>query len=282
MGSGSGSSWIDQMFTANPSATIKTPLTATIPVREHQQQEPSLLDPSFLATPAAHGYNRQPTVTTITPSATSSNISSSYTAPSSASTESYQGESVQINRDALETLRRESRWLDSMPAEDTTGLNQRLSESESNWIQKERLGPKIMVYESLTGENESEADLEPETIKVEDLNIFDTTGSTPSPIISNSVSAASTVSAEPSIPVAQKFVETLTPKSTTIPPVVTPTPTPVIPEFKAEQESEPQTAKKNLTAASMPTSRVGRLLHYGGKVQLTSRAIPNPRSLNIC
>ncbi|KAF9369004.1 hypothetical protein CPB97_004004 [Podila verticillata] len=261
VGSGSGSSWIDQMFATNPSATIKTPLMSTIPVREHQQQEPSLLDPSFLATPAAHGYNRQPTVTTITPSATPSNTSSSYTAPSLASTESYQRESTQINRDALETLRRESRWLDSMPAEDTTGLNQRLSESESNWIQKERLGPKIMVYESLTGENESHADLEPEMIKVEELNMFDTTGSTPSPTISSSASATSTVSAEASIPVARKVVEPFTSTSTAAPPA---TPTPTISEFKDEQESEPQTVKKNLTAASMPTSRVGRLLHYGG------------------
>lgn len=261
VGSGSGSSWIDQMFAANPSATIKTPLTSTIPVRKNQQQEPSLLDPSFLATPAAHGYNRQPTVTTITPSATPSNTSSSHTAPSLASTENYQGESTQINRDALETLRRESRWLDSMPAEDTTGLNQRLSESESNWIQKERLGPKIMVYESLTGENESEADLEPETIEVEELNIFDTTGSTPSPTISSSASATSTVSAEPSIPVAQKVVEPFTSTSTAAPPA---TPTPSISELEAEQDNEPQTLKTNLTAASMPTSRVGRLLHYGG------------------
>ncbi|KAF8962519.1 hypothetical protein BGZ52_012209, partial [Haplosporangium bisporale] len=201
-----------------------------------------------------------PTVTTITPSATPSNTSSSHTAPSLASTENYQGESTQINRDALETLRRESRWLDSMPAEDTTGLNQRLSESESNWIQKERLGPKIMVYESLTGENESEADLEPETIEMEELNIFDTTGSTPSPTISSSASATSTVSAEPSIPVAQKVVEPFTSTSTAAPPA---TPTPSISELEAEQDNEPQTLKKNLTAASMPTSRVGRLLHYG-------------------
>ncbi|KAG0038607.1 hypothetical protein BGZ82_011501 [Podila clonocystis] len=261
MGSGSGSSWIDQIFKANPSASIQTPLTTTIPLRE-QQQEPSLLDPSFLATPAAHGYNKQSTVTTITPSATQSTTSSTYTVPSLSSTEGYQRESVQINRDALETLRRESRWLDSMPAEDTTGLNQRLSESESNWIQKERLGPKIMVYESLTSENASEADLEPETIKVEDLDIFDTTGSTPTPTLSSyaSTTATSTVSTEP-IPVAQKVVETLTINSTTS----TRTPSPTIPELNAaEQESEPQAIKKNLTAASMPTSRVGRLLHYGG------------------
>ncbi|KAF9279990.1 hypothetical protein BGZ74_002695 [Mortierella antarctica] len=261
MGSGSGSSWIDQMFKANSSATIQTPMTSTIPLKEHQQQEPSLLDPSFLATPAAHGYNKQPTVTTITPSATSSKASSSYTASPLSSAEGYQRESAQVNRDALETIRRESRWLDSMPAEDTTGLNQRLSESESNWIQKERLGPKIMVYESLTIENSSEADLEPEAMKVEDLDISDTTGSTPALSMSTSTSttASSTLSTEP-IPVAQKIVEPLTTDSTTPPP----TPSHTTSEFKAEQEDEPQAVKKNLTAASMPTSRVGRLLHYGG------------------
>lgn len=268
-GSGSGSSWIDQMFKANPSATIQTPMTSTIPLKEHQQQEPSLLDPSFLATPAAHGYNKQPNVTTITPSATSSKASS-YTASPLSSTDGYQRESAQVNRDALETIRRESRWLDSMPAEDTTGLNQRLSESESNWIQKERLGPKIMVYESLTIENASETDLEPEAIKVEDLDIFDTTGSTPALSMSTSASttASSTLSTEP-IPVAQKIVEPLTMDSTTPPP----TPSHTTSEFNAEQEDEPQAVKKNLTAASMPTSRVGRLLHYGGKDKVTFRNI---------
>ncbi|KAG0027860.1 hypothetical protein BGZ81_005232 [Podila clonocystis] len=260
MGSGSGSTWIDMILKANPSAAIQTPLTTTIPLRE-QHQEPSLLDPSFLATPAAHGYNNQSSVATVTPSATQSTTSSTYTVPSLASTEGYQRESVQVNRDALETLRRESRWLDSMPAEDTTGLNQRLSESESTWIQKERLGPKIMVYESLTSVNASEADLAPEMINVEDLDIFVTTGSTPTPTLSSSASttAESTVSTEP-IPGAQKVVEPLTINSTT----PTPTPNPTIPELNAvEQGSEPQAIKKNLTAASMPTSRVGRLLHYG-------------------
>ncbi|KAF9320426.1 hypothetical protein BG003_006219 [Podila horticola] len=262
-GSGSGSSWIDQLFKANSSATLQAHMTSKAPVRDQQQQEPSLLDSSFLTTPAAHGYNKQPTVTTFTSSATSPNTSSPHTAPSSTSTESYQRESAQVNRDALETLRRESRWLDSMPAEDTTGLNQRLSESEPNWIQKERLGPKIMVYESLTSENASEADLELETIKVDDLNIFNTTGSTPAPTVtsSESTTATSTFSTGPT-PAAQKITEPLTTDSITPPPS---TPNSTTSEFNAaEWVSEPQTAKKNLTAASMPTSRVGRLLHYGG------------------
>ncbi|KAG0091253.1 hypothetical protein BGZ92_001138 [Podila epicladia] len=261
MGSGSESSWIDQMFKANPSATIQTSMTSTIPLGEHLQQEPSLLDPSFLATPSAHGYNKQPTITTITPSATSSNTSSSYPKSQPSSTKGYQRESAQVNRDALETIRRESRWLDSMPAEDTTGLNQRLSESESNWIQKERLGPKIMVYESLTIENASEADLEPEAIKVEDLDIFETTASTSAPTMSSfaSSTATSTLSAEP-LPLAQKIVEPLATDSITSPTTSSHTTS----EYNAEQESEPQAIKKNLTAASMPTSRVGRLLHYGG------------------
>ncbi|KAI8347976.1 hypothetical protein B0O80DRAFT_502387 [Mortierella sp. GBAus27b] len=70
--------WIDQIFSSMPlgetapssppSSSPSVSISSTVPsgAQVTEADEPSLLDPSFLATPAAHGHKR-PTVTTVTP-----------------------------------------------------------------------------------------------------------------------------------------------------------------------------------------------------------------------
>ncbi|KAG0207351.1 hypothetical protein BGX28_001359 [Mortierella sp. GBA30] len=274
-----GSSWIDQLFvTSSPllrsstvtippvsSSTLSTPSVSslgTIQAKASTDQEPSLLDPNFLATPAAHG-NKRTTVTTNTPQ-----LSISSTSPPSAAPVKRE---VPANKDALETLLRESKWLDALPAEDTTGLNSGSTDLENLWTQKERLGPKMMVYEPLSGTLDDEDGHYPEQDfgrTAEDVTsagvpratavvgtaqeVSSATGHTTThPASISSSTSASSIPAS-SLPDFANSSSSATPMSA------------VTPNKAFEEEVKAEQIKKNLTAAAMPTSRVSRLLHYGG------------------
>ncbi|KAF9113592.1 hypothetical protein BGX27_001240 [Mortierella sp. AM989] len=279
-----GSAWIDQIFTSSSS-----PLKSATPVQVSQSpaikaDEPSLLDPTFLATPAAHGHTR-PTITTVTPPLSQSSSPSTYThsAPSTASVSGdVKKNGVSINRDALDTLLRESKWLDSLPAEDITKLNQSITELEDRWMQKERLGPRMMVYESLSQISE-EADDEYEGLEgTEAVNATPQTSGSKEPGYSSSAS----INVSPNLGTAQAMstqapgsapLSTYSTTSATAIPInevmgsinssASSTPsitTPPIENSFTEEEIKSASVEKNLSAASMPTSRVGRLFHYGG------------------
>ncbi|KAF9193033.1 hypothetical protein BGZ51_004266 [Haplosporangium sp. Z 767] len=303
-------SWIDQFFvspvSASTSPAVSAPLkgttiTSSPSAAQLDTQEPSLLDPSFLATPAAHGYKRA-TVTTVTPphhnapTPTTSKPASPLTittpmASAKASASSTVKREAPANKDALETLLRESKWLDSLPAEDTTQLNKGTeADWEHFWKPKERLGPGMMVYEPLvTGDIEENDDERGRAYGSDGTSTWATkTGIEDAPLsqvpLTESSFSASSTPASASVSASTKgslassvSSATTTSSETTIPPYkidqtnealgapalsataesTTPSGLFTEEEFKAEQ------TKKNLTAASMPTSRVGRLLHYG-------------------
>ncbi|KAG0261506.1 hypothetical protein BG011_000970 [Mortierella polycephala] len=293
-------SWIDQFFvspvssstsSATPSPLKDTTTTTSSPTAAQlDTQEPSLLDPSFLATPAAHGYKRA-TVTTVTPNRhNAASLTLSKPAPVTSTTASAPSpvkRETPANKDALETLFRESKWLDSLPAEDTTQLNKGTeADREHFWKPKERLGPGMMVYEPLvTGTVEENDDERDRAYGSDDASTWTArTGIEDAPLSqvpvtesSFSTSSTPTSTSTKESPVSSASSATTTSSETTIPPYThdqtnetlgAPAPSAAAEsaapsglfteeEFKAEQ------TKKNLTAASMPTSRVGRLLHYG-------------------
>ncbi|KAG0200504.1 hypothetical protein BGX33_010970 [Mortierella sp. NVP41] len=281
-------SWIEQLF-ASP-----TPLKAAVsdfaPTRSVQgpisSKEPSLLDPSFLATPAAHGHNRRPTVASTIPprpvasTPTFSSTSSGATSgPGPASASTVKEKEVAMNKDALETLMRESRWLDSMSAEDTTGLNWGTADLEREWRRRERLGPGIFVYENLSGRGADESDdvevYEQEVERFETASahshggLDSAAGSASTPVAgSGSVLSAASTAAATTMTAATTTISVEDNEPATAAPTPTSTPVQTLGSFStgfAEEEIRAeQEVKKSLTAAAMPTSRVSRLLHYGG------------------
>ncbi|KAF9941766.1 hypothetical protein BGZ67_004104 [Mortierella alpina] len=284
---GSPYSWIDQLFVAAPSlrsdraaAAESSPSSSrsspqSTSTSAPSNQEPSLLDPSFLASPAAHGYKRSDPVT---PQQHNTPQPPPVSPMASTSSSSILGaREVPVNKDALETLLRESKWLDALPVEDTTGLNSGMADMENLWTQKERLGPKMMVYEPLAGVLEDEDDglaleqefdnqMQQKMPEFQETVMTESTTTNVSSLSSHSASAASvaaqtTVSApvsasSPSIP--SPSVEPVNPS-----PSITQT-LRLTPDQALEEEVKAEQIKKNLTAAAMPTSRVSRLLHYGG------------------
>ncbi|KAF9570377.1 hypothetical protein EC968_001878 [Mortierella alpina] len=286
-------SWIDQVFVAAPSlrssaaaaaaaasppsSSPSSPLSTSS--NAPSNQEPSLLDPSFLASPAAHGYKRAAVdpIPLLHPKTSQPHPASPMASTSTSSSISGARE-VPVNKDALETLLRESKWLDALPAEDTTGLNSGMADMENQWTQKERLGPKMMVYEPLAGtiaENDDELELEqefekqmqermpefqePARVESSSINVSSPSShSAPAASVAAEVpiSAAPAAAVSPSIPNAT--VESVNPSPST-----TQT-SRMTPKQALEEEIKVEQIKKNLTAAAMPTSRVSRLLHYGG------------------
>ncbi|KAF8978524.1 hypothetical protein BGZ46_006387 [Entomortierella lignicola] len=259
-----GSTWIDQILASassrqNPATVQVAQSSAT----NTASDEPSLLDPSFLATPAAHG-NAGPTITTVSPTSTST---STY-----AHTTSSGKREIPTNRDALETLLRESKWLDSLPAEDVTKLNKGTTELEDRWAHRERLGPRIMVYESLNGVTE-ELDSEFEELEGTDAaNVFSQTSGDTEPPYNTSVSSTLSQTPKPTptsthttvsateVPIAEVIGSSSTFNTSASSTDAAP---PAGNSF-TEEEIRSVSVKKNLSEASMPTSRVGRLFHYGG------------------
>ncbi|KAF9208489.1 hypothetical protein BGZ49_008674 [Haplosporangium sp. Z 27] len=259
-----GSTWIDQILASassrqNPATVQVAQSSAT----NTASDEPSLLDPSFLATPAAHG-NAGPTITTVSPTSTST---STY-----AHTTSSGKREIPTNRDALETLLRESKWLDSLPAEDVTKLNKGTTELEDRWTHRERLGPRIMVYESLNGATE-ELDSEFEELEGTDAaNVFSQTSGDTEPPYNTSVSSTLSQTPKPTptpthttvsateVPIAEAIGSSSTFNTSASSTAAAP---PAGNSF-TEEEIRSVSVKKNLSEASMPTSRVGRLFHYGG------------------
>ncbi|KAG0080141.1 hypothetical protein BGZ90_000495 [Linnemannia elongata] len=282
-------SWIDQLF-ASP-----TPIKAAVPLVSSNRsvqgpvssEEPSLLDPEFLATPAAHGYTRRPTVATTIPpppssSSTSASLPSSVYTPTPSTTVSTPSgaagkKEIPINKDALETLLRESRWLDSMAAEDTTGLNWGTADLEREWVKKERLGPGMVVYESLNGIREDGEILEDDEgtgtgarqeVAVEDVS-YVASGSGSGASFAEPVTptaAAATATATRTVVSEKRGAEPVVKATTTAAAAVhAPAAAEINPATQfLEEEIRAEQVKKNLTAAAMPTSRVSRLLHYGG------------------
>ncbi|KAF9122207.1 hypothetical protein BGW39_009901 [Mortierella sp. 14UC] len=315
-------SWIDQLFSsptpihpASPTPVLPAGVVseATGAARAAQpvsvqgpisSEEPSLLDPEFLATPAAHGYNRRPTVASTIPSRHSSSSGSGSGYAASASTTSVPGSTASspstvgkkdtpINKDALETLLRESRWLDGMNAEDATGLNWGTADLEREWVKRQRLGPGMVVYENLRGSEEGDEGVEAEEEDpfVQEVGRFDVRSGSGAGAGVNVVQELDSTSRASAGSTATAF-EASTPTSTTttllaeqvLDPIVeaaaatttsasasAPSPSPlqdaatVDPSTRfAGEEIRAEQVKKNLTAAAMPTSRVSRLLHYGG------------------
>ncbi|KAF9345591.1 hypothetical protein BGX34_004617 [Mortierella sp. NVP85] len=252
--------WIDNIFTSiplkatlSPSSSSTVSISSTVPsgAQVTAAEEPSLLDPSFLATPAAHGYKR-PTVATVTPQQ-----------------HTPLKKEEQINRDALETLLRESKWLDGLPAEDETQLNKGAADQTSLWAQRERLGPRIFVYESLRDNIEEGSEDEKHRYQNLESTATSRTGttetvyraSTPAPPTTTTYAASSSI---PSV------TATVLPTVDTVPTLET---TKSIPDAEPSVSYNMLTGddgtvsgespKKTLTEAAMPTSRVGRLFHYG-------------------
>ncbi|KAG0275450.1 hypothetical protein BGZ95_008767 [Linnemannia exigua] len=299
-------SWIDQLF-SSPTPIQPATVAGAGPI---SSEEPSLLDPEFLATPAAHGYNRRPIEASTVPHTTPSSTSGSRYASASASSRSVLGSTstpspssvagstatatgmstgkkeIPVNKDALETLLRESRWLDGMSAEDSTGLNWGTADLEYEWRRKGRVGPGIVVYENLTGRGEGveggeEDQFEQEVERFEQvatgtgagINVAEEQAKSQASSFGASAGSAPTYAA-PTTTATTMFEERV------VEPVVKATaaaaaassPTPLQEQDAAiepstrftEEEIRAEQVKKNLTAAAMPTSRVSRLLHYGG------------------
>jgi len=247
-------SWIDQLFTSTPSLTSSPVQPTLLNGQKYQasesQLEPSLLDPSFLATPAAHGHHR-PTVTTITPATpVKSTTLPLPSAPSHQIQQTQVKKETPINSDALQTLRRESKWLDSMHAEDTTGLNL-ADPSFATWQQKERLGPRMMVYESLQHIEEQSDERE----HISDQQAFE----------ANLITPEVTQSAAPTPSHSTQASASTSEAAQTVPEPEIAAPKPIQEEIReVVDQSRVEVSKRNLTEAAMPTSRVSRLLHYGG------------------
>ncbi|KAF9154357.1 hypothetical protein BG015_001200 [Linnemannia schmuckeri] len=294
-------SWIDQLFTSPTPIKAATTVSGQRPIVSNSE-EPSLLDPEFLATPAAHGYTSRPTVTTIIPPPPPSSFSptplspsgSEYTPASSSGTGSLTGgttkggmKEIPVNRDALETLLRESKWLDSMAAEDTTGLNWGTADLEREWVKRERLGPGMVVYESLNGMREDGEVLEEDVLK-EEVGRFDFSSEDEKLVKmgagagqavvrdASSVASGSGSEAPYEAPIAPTMTTTTTatrmevPEERVVEPILKASTALGVPEVDpltqfTEQEIRAEQVKQNLTAAAMPTSRVSRLLHYGGQ-----------------
>ncbi|KAF9919454.1 hypothetical protein FBU30_011015 [Linnemannia zychae] len=291
----SAASWIDQLFTTpTPIQPISMPVTIAPSISAQgpiSADAPSLLDPEFLATPAAQGYNQRPTVTSTIPPLQSSLPSTSktelentglgdkYSPPSTkATTSASKGLSsspkkdMPMNKDALETLLRESKWLDAMSAEDTTGLNWGTADIDRDWAQTERLGPRIMVYKPLNGNNNlsnEEEILEHEVERFEHSNHNDTNdqgsnveaGTLSGPTLLSSSRITTTTITTP-----KKLDIEPTDKSGDLQssqPNLQQTTTDPLKSF-TENDTQSDYIQKNLTAAAMPTSRISRLLHYGG------------------
>ncbi|KAF9994064.1 hypothetical protein BGZ79_001218 [Entomortierella chlamydospora] len=250
-----GSAWIDQILSSatSPLKSVAVQVSQP-PVTTTDGSLPS--NPSFLTAPVSHGHSG-PTITTARSTASAS--------------ESSKKRETQINRDVLETIRRESKWLDSLPAEDITKLNKGDAELEDRWTQKERLGPRMMVYEPLNQTNE-EADTDSggfEEIKAtnaipQKLGVTEMSYSTPSSVTSPQA-PESTSSLGQTTASATEVLDTGAIGSTTSSTASTSSASvPPVENSFTEEEIKSASVKKNLSAAPMPTSRIGRLFHYGG------------------
>ncbi|KAF9169438.1 hypothetical protein BGX21_010365 [Mortierella sp. AD011] len=250
-----GSAWIDQIL-SSATSPLKSAAVQVSQPSVATTDGPLSSNPSFMTTPVSHDHS-SPTITTARSTASAS--------------ESSKKRETQINKDALETIRRESKWLDSLPAEDITKLNKGDAELEGRWAQKERLGPRMMVYEPLNQTNE-EADTDSggfEETKAtnaisQKLGVTEPLYSTPSPVTSpqapeSSSSLGQTTTSDTEVPVTGDIgsttLSTASTSSTFVPPVE---------NSFTEEEIKSASVKKNLSAAPMPTSRIGRLFHYGG------------------
>lgn len=175
---------------------------------------------------------------------------------------------VPMNRDALETLLRESKWLDSMAAEDTTGLNWGTADLEREWVKRERLGPGMVVYEALNAVREDGEEVEEDGGRIEN---FEGAGVNVTSV-SQELGSGSGSGASYSAPIIPTMTTTTTTKTKImeiedriVEPVVEANAPVGLPSTQfTEKEIQAEEIKKNLSSAAMPTSRVSRLLHYGG------------------
>ncbi|KAG0262592.1 hypothetical protein DFQ27_002261 [Actinomortierella ambigua] len=219
---------------------------------------------------ATHHPSTSSTATTTTPTTAS--------APGGASSVSYK-DSQPPNKDAHASLIRESKWLDSQRATDDTGLNKmsasQIEQPGSKWIRHERIHQHQEVYDSL-----AESSASPSTIGVSTPAASTTTAAATAAATSPRTVAAAE-SAQSATPIQQKpspFPQPSAAQPTTTTTVTSTetswaAPTPalatapdatVLEEPPMVDEAPPTQLKKNLTSSKMPTSRVSRLLHYGG------------------
>lgn len=164
-----------------------------------------------------------------------------------------------------------------MAAEDTTGLNWGTADLEREWVKKERLGPGMVVYESLNGIREDGDILEDDEgtvtgarqeVAVEDVS-YVASGSGSGVSFAEPVTptaAAATATATRTVVSEKRGAEPVVKATTTAAAAVhAPAAAEIDPATQfTEEEIRAEQVKKNLTAAAMPTSRVSRLLHYGG------------------
>jgi hypothetical protein len=186
---------------------------------------------------------------------------------------------VPMNKDALETLLRESKWLDSMAAEDTTGLNWGTADLEREWVKRERLGPGMVVYEALNAVRE-----DGEEVEVDDGGRFEQSvgagagAGINTTSVSQELGSGSGQGASFSAPINSTTTSTTTtivePEDRIVEPVVDANAKVDSPSSQlTEEEIRAEQVKQNLTAAAMPTSRVSRLLHYGGNFDLGGNTV---------
>lgn len=164
-----------------------------------------------------------------------------------------------------------------MAAEDTTGLNWGTADLEREWVKKERLGPGMVVYESLNEIREDGEILEDDDgagtgarqeVAVEDVS-YVASGSGSGASFAEPVTptaAAATATATRIVVSEKRGAEPVVKATTTATAAVhAPAAAEIDPATQfLEEEIRAEQVKKNLTAAAMPTSRVSRLLHYGG------------------
>ncbi|KAG0238718.1 hypothetical protein BGW42_002584 [Actinomortierella wolfii] len=258
------------LYTSGTSSTSPEPVAGGVSTNRHQPSWETTSAPAT-SSPSTGSALSWTSIYPSSPSPSSSPSSSpplsSKTAPSASSTTtttahpklSYK-DAQPPNKDAHASLIRESKWLDAQPANDDTGLNKmsasQIEQPGSKWIKRERIHQYQEVYDSLVESStavEATATTAPSTaaaqpsIVVEPAEAISSTPTSPAPEF------ASRQPVSESTPAAAAATSTLEPPATATledPPMV--------------DEAPPSQLKKNLTASKMPTSRVGRLLHYGG------------------
>lgn len=164
-----------------------------------------------------------------------------------------------------------------MAAEDTTGLNWGTADLEREWIKRERLGPGMVVYESLNGVREDGESLEDDEGTGARQAVVDVSYEASG--LGSGASFAEPVTPTATATVTATATRTVVSEERVVEPVVEATATAPAPaaaevdpstQFTAE-EIRVEQVKKDLTAAAMPTSRVSRLLHYGGTLLAENR-----------
>ncbi|KAF9975284.1 hypothetical protein BGZ73_001134 [Actinomortierella ambigua] len=209
-----------------------------------------------------------------TPSSASSVTATSST-PEASQSLSYK-DSQPPNKDAHASLIRESKWLDSQQPNDDTGLNKmsatQIEQPNSKWIKHEQIHQYQEVYDSLAESSTWSSTNAPAPAATTAASTLSGTTAEVEPVQSTSYTQPpppSSPSAAPAAPAVQSTTALNAPST----PLETPSEVTSAPagataatleEPPMIDDAPPSQLKKNLTSSKMPTSRISRLLHYGG------------------